>query len=115
MRAEDQGDRRRLRASLQDVGDPYGHGQQVVPETGLGISQVCLGQTCSTSTNRLVRTRMLGGVGGRGQQWPRLPDWRLPFDLTVRQSLLKFLHASVGDVGTPEIQHFEFSQPYKVI
>lgn len=68
-RVEPQG----LLASLQDVGDPHGHGQQVVLEPGLGESQVRVEQACPTSANRLVRTRMLGGVGGGVSNDPAYP------------------------------------------
>jgi len=63
-----------LRLILPRRGSPYySYGQEVVRKAGLGLSQVRMGQTCSTSTNRLVRTRMLGGVGGGASNGPAYP------------------------------------------
>jgi hypothetical protein len=61
---------------VQDVGWSYGNDQTVAVGPGTCVSQISLERACSSATNRLVRTRMLGGVGaGRGNP-PGYPIWR---------------------------------------
>ncbi len=67
-----------LLASRQDVRWPHGNDQTVVVGPRTCVSQIPLERACSSATNRLVRTRMLGGVGaGRGNP-SGYPIWRLP-------------------------------------
>src|SRR4030067_2220388 len=44
--------------------DAYRHHRGIPTETRTGESRRPLAQVCSQAANRLVRTRMLGGVGG---------------------------------------------------
>jgi hypothetical protein len=58
----------------QNLGDPVGYDQQMAEESRSGVSQRPVGEdTLSgygpvTHGNRLVRTRLLGGVGRAGER-----------------------------------------------
>ena len=65
---------------ISHVGHPIGHDQSVAHESRFAFCQRSMGKHplpgygSVASGNRLVRTRMLGGVGA-GERFPRLPDW----------------------------------------
>ncbi len=63
-------ERERILAFVENAGDPHRPDERVVRPPGFGAAQVCLGRSGSAATNRLVRTRMLGGVGAGGENPP---------------------------------------------
>ena len=66
-----------LLADVTHTGRAHRDAEQVAGATRTTFVKATLGCACSSSRNRLVRIRMLGGVGaGRRQQWRRLPDLR---------------------------------------
>ena len=66
-------DAQKLLASLKDAGDANRDAQQVAARTRTAFAQATLVRPCSASRNRLMRTRMSGGVGrvtGNGDPYP---------------------------------------------
>jgi len=63
-----------LLASCQDVGRPHRNDQTVAVRPGTCVSQISLERASPTVANRLVRTRMSGGVGGGSGNAIRYPD-----------------------------------------
>ena len=62
-----------LLASLENAGTAIRDAQQMAAGTGTAFAQTTLVRPCSASRNRLVRIRMLGGVGrvtGDGGPYP---------------------------------------------
>ena len=63
-------------ASFHDVGRPAGFIDRVPDRRGLVESRRALEVVCILATNRLVRSRMLGGVGG-------VPGNRAPIPIRI--------------------------------
>ena len=71
-------------APRKESPSPVAHGQdhcqrgqddkRLAARSGTDVAEIALAQACSAPSNRVVRTRMLRGVGGRAERSARLPD-----------------------------------------
>ncbi len=64
----------RLLAFIQNAGRSCRYDKTVAPPPGTCVSQIPVGRPCSSSPNRLMRTRMSGGVGGGSRKAIPYPD-----------------------------------------
>jgi hypothetical protein len=67
-------------ASIDDVGSPTRAVDRISHNCGPGLPRRAVAEVCTVETNRLVRTRMLGGVGGsRSNPGPIPMAWFVDF------------------------------------
>jgi hypothetical protein len=69
-RSESQG----LLAFIQNAWRSLRHDEALAPRPGTCLSQMPMGRSCSSTSNRLMRIRMSGGVGGDRAKPVPYPD-----------------------------------------
>ena len=79
--------------------------ERLAARSGTGVAEITLGQGCSTPSNRVVRTRMLRGVGGGRSDPPAYPIRSFPIsgsETAPRSNLKEHLGATESDIKFQE-------------